>query len=72
MPEQYWAAIGWLGAITFCTSFLIKSRRWLHAVGLVGASIKFVYTLHYELWPLVANWAILIFIEAWATIKNKE
>lgn len=72
MSEQYWAAVGWLGTIIFCASFLIKSRRWLHAVGLVGVLIKFVYTLHYELWPLLANWAILIFIEAWATIKNKE
>jgi hypothetical protein len=72
MSEQLWAAIGWLGTIIFCASFLIKSRRWLHAVGLVGAIIKLVYTWHYQLWPLAANWVILIFIEAWATIKNKE
>jgi hypothetical protein len=35
----------------------------LHALGLVGCVVKLVYTWHYSLWPLAANWLMLIGIE---------
>jgi hypothetical protein len=45
----------------------------LHALGLLGSVIKLAYTLHYGLWPLVVNWALLIVIEAvqWWRYRNE-
>lgn len=56
--------MGWLGTAIFLTSFLVKNRGLLHLLGLVGSAVKLVYTWHYALWPLAANWLILIGIEA--------
>lgn len=63
MTETAWTALGWIGTVIFLTSFLVKNRGLLHLLGMFGSIVKLVYTLHYALWPLVFNWALLIVIE---------
>jgi|GEM_PF-2307519 len=63
MTEAMWTALGWTGTSIFLASFLVKDRGLLHLLGLVGCVVKLVYTWHYALWPLAANWLILIGIE---------
>jgi len=69
---DHWAIIGWIGTAIFCASFLIPSRRWLHRVGALGAIVKLIYTWHYQLWPLMANWVILIVIELYGSFKRDD
>lgn len=63
LNENAWEAIGWVGTFIFLASFLVKTRRLLHLLGLIGSLVKLAYTYHYRLWPLVVNWALLILIE---------
>lgn len=64
MSEIHWTIIGWLGTAIFVASFLVKNRGLLHLFGLFGCVVKLAYTWHYDLWPLAANWVLLIGIEA--------
>jgi len=64
MTEAMWTTLGWLGTSIFITSFLVKDRGLLHLLGLIGCVVKLVYTWHYSLWPLMANWLVLICIES--------
>lgn len=63
MSELHWSIVGWIGTVIFVASFTVKDRALLHLLGLVGCIVKLGYTLHYRLWPLVVNWALLIIIE---------
>lgn len=71
LTEQAWSAIGWIGTLIFVMSFLVKNRSMLHLLGMIGSAIKLAYTLHYELWPLVVNWVLLIGIELAMWIKYR-
>lgn len=73
MTEAMWTALGWLGTGVFVSSFVVKHRGMLHALGLVGSVIKLAYTYHYGLWPLVVNWILLVVIEAvqWLRYRNE-
>lgn len=59
-----WPIIGWVGTSIFVASFLVRDRSLLHLLGLIGCVVKLIYTLHYQLTPLVVNWVLLIVIEA--------
>lgn len=72
MTEGMWQMIGWLGTAIFVGSFLVKDRSLLHLLGLIGSIVKLVFTLHYELWPLVANWVLLIGIELVQWIRFRK
>jgi hypothetical protein len=64
-------AIGWLGTAIFVASFLFKDRTHLHVVGIVGAAVKLVYTLHYGLMPLAVNWVLVILSHAYNLGKSR-
>jgi hypothetical protein len=66
---DYWELVGWTGTFIFVVSFILKDRRMLHLVGLIGAIIKLVYTMHYGLMPLIVNWILLIGIEIYVLCK---
>lgn len=69
---NHWEIIGWFGTAIFVTSFLFKNRKTLHLVGLIGAIVKLVYTMHYGLLPLIVNWILLIIIETYAYFKADQ
>ena len=61
--DQVIEAIGWGATILFVASFLVKQRSLLHLLGFAACIFKMVYSYHYHVWPLFANWVILFFIE---------
>jgi len=66
---DYWELIGWTGALVFVLSLTLQNRRMLHSVGLIGAIIKLIYSAHYGLMPLIANWILVIGIEIYVLIR---
>ena len=64
MVEIDWLeAIGWLSAILFVASFLVKNRSTLHLLGAVACIFKLIYSYEHAVWPLFANWVILIVVQ---------
>lgn len=55
--------IGWCSTALFISSFLVRRRSLLHALGLAACILKMVYSYHYSVWPLFVNWVLLLFIE---------
>lgn len=72
MTEGMWTMLGWFGTVIFVSSFLVKDRSILHFMGMVGSLVKLFYTLHYQLWPLVVNWILLVFIELVQWIRYRK
>jgi len=72
MSELAWSIVGWTGTVIFLASFLAKDRALLHALGLVGCVVKLGYTYHLQAWPLVVNWILLIFIEAYQWYRYRR
>lgn len=58
-------ALGWLATAMFSTSFLVKRRMLLHALGTLACIPKLIYSYEHGVWPLFANWLILLPIEAY-------
>lgn len=52
--------IGWIGTVMLVASYLINDRKALHWFALAATFLKLVYCYHYQVWPLVVNWLILI------------
>jgi hypothetical protein len=64
---QHWdvliEVIGWTSTVLFISSFLVKKRSVLHAVGFIACLFKMVYSYHYAVWPLFVNWVVLIGVQ---------
>lgn len=56
-------AIGWLSTILFVLSFMVKDRSMLHLLGAIACVFKLIYSYEHAVWPLFANWVILIFVQ---------
>ncbi len=54
--------IGWVGTLILVLSYLVKTRMSLHVVALVSCFLKAYYSYHHAVWPLFANWVVLIFV----------
>lgn len=72
MEEMHWSIIGWAGTAIFVASFIVKDRALLHLLGLIGCTVKLVYTYHYRLWPLIVNWGLLIIIECVQWVRYRK
>jgi hypothetical protein len=54
--------IGWVGTLILVLSYLVKTRISLHIVALVSSVLKLYYCYEHAVWPLFANWAVLVFV----------
>jgi len=54
--------IGWVGTLILVLSYLVKTRLSLHIIALVSCLLKLVYCYEHAVWPLFANWAVLVFV----------
>lgn len=63
---SYWLEIiGWSGTLFLLVSYFMRERLWLHYVALLASILKLIYCYHHDVWPLFANWAVLIPVHVW-------
>lgn len=63
---NYWIELmGWAGTLVLLVSYFLKERLWLHWIALIACLLKLVYTYEHEVWPLFANWVVLIPVHIW-------
>lgn len=54
--------LGWTGTLILVLSYLMKERMNLHIIALISTCMKFVYCYYHQVWPLFANWGVLILL----------
>lgn len=62
---QHLELIGWIGTSFLVFSYLCKSRLSLHWVALISTILKLYYTYERQVWPLFANWVVLVFVHVY-------
>jgi hypothetical protein len=66
---MYIEAIGWIGTALLIFSYLCSTRLSLHYLAFISTSLKLYYTYERQVWPLFANWAILIIVHLFKIIS---
>lgn len=64
--------IGWLSTLILIWSYLAEERLNLHIIGFAACVFKLIYTYYHEVWPLFANWLIILIIQAYKIKKIKS
>lgn len=64
--------IGWASTLILVASFFLQKRSSLHLVGFLACVLKLIYTYEHEVWPLFANWAILVVVQAYLYIMHRK
>jgi hypothetical protein len=54
--------IGWIGTVLLVFSYLAQGRMSLHLIAFVSTVMKTYYCYQREVWPLFANWVVLLFV----------
>lgn len=69
MDHFYIETIGWIGTALLVFSYLCSTRLSLHYLAFISTSLKLYYTYERQVWPLFANWVILIVVHLFKIIS---
>lgn len=64
--------VGWIGTLILVASYLVKTRMSLHLIALISTMMKLYYTYEREVWPLFANWLILVLVHIYKIIEIRN
>lgn len=65
-------ALGWLGTLILVLSYLVRTRMTLHVIALISTLMKLYYCYEREVWPLFANWAVLVLVHIYKIIEIRN
>ena len=63
---------GWVGTLILVLSYLVRTRMSLHVIALTSTCLKLYYTYEREVWPLFANWVILVLVHIYKIIEIRS